>query len=328
MAELSAEGETTVVATVVAAPPSTGGREGVPTVVATVVAAPPSTGGRALVASRAASQAAAAALERIEEVKRRQETARAGRAEADAARLETVHARAETHGSVEKTVGDNGQAGVLKRMWERWLASDHGKAVAERLKGGGAPTLEDVKLFSTHTYCNRKHAYSCTGRQGHGDACGALQIPYMLARCVFPGMGYEGWAELSLAEAREKSKPFSRELRAHWQSLKVQEAEPARDGKKLVKKKWDDQLYFMAQDVCMADVVRVNRAVFRLAVMGFVRVTCSRSGSMARDWFDRAGLAARWVGRNILSVSDFTTSCCPAASERRRRSRARSRSSG
>ena len=36
MAELSAEGETTVVATVVAAPPSTGGREGVPTVVATV----------------------------------------------------------------------------------------------------------------------------------------------------------------------------------------------------------------------------------------------------------------------------------------------------
>ena len=26
---------------------------------------------------------------------------------------------------------------------------------------------------------------------------------------------------------------------------------------------------------------------------------------MARDWFDRAGLAARWVGVNILSVGDF-----------------------
>ena len=72
-----------------------------------------------------------------------------------------------------------------------------------------------------------------------------------------------------------------------------------------MKKKWDDGLYFMAQDVCIQDTLRPNRAVHRLAIMGFVRTTCVRAGSMARDWFDRAGLSARWVGVNILSVKHF-----------------------
>ena len=39
--------------------------------------------------------------------------------------------------------------------------------------------------------------------------------------------------------------------------------------------------------------------------MGFVRTTCVRAGSMAKDWFDRAGLAARWVGVNVLSVEHY-----------------------
>lgn len=39
--------------------------------------------------------------------------------------------------------------------------------------------------------------------------------------------------------------------------------------------------------------------------MGFVRTTCVRAGSMAKDWFDRAGMAARWVGCNVLSVCDY-----------------------
>ena len=38
----------------------------------------------------------------------------------------------------------------------------------------------------------------------------------------------------------------------------------------------------------MAELLRVNRAVMRLAVIGFVKVTCSRSGAFARDWADRA----------------------------------------
>ena len=49
----------------------------------------------------------------------------------------------------------------------------------------------------------------------------------------------------------------------------------------------------------------MNRAVLRLAVMGFIRTTCVRSGSMARDWFDRSGKAARWIGVNVLSVKDY-----------------------
>ena len=39
----------------------------------------------------------------------------------------------------------------------------------------------------------------------------------------------------------------------------------------------------------LADTLRPNRAVHRLAVMGFVRTTCCRAGSMARDWFGAAG---------------------------------------
>eukprot|EP00964_Phaeocystis_antarctica_P060938 scaffold36364_cov90-Phaeocystis_antarctica.AAC.1 len=40
--------------------------------------------------------------------------------------------------------------------------------------------------------------------------------------------------------------------------------------------------------------------------MGFVRVTCCRSESFAKDRFDLAGSAARWVGVNVMSVDDFT----------------------
>ena len=78
------------------------------------------------------------------------------------------------------------------------------------------------------------------------------------------------------------------------------------EGVSLAKKKWDDGVYFMAQDLCMEDaVLRPNRAVHRLAIMGFVRTTCVRAGSIAKDWYDRAGLAARWVGVNVLSVEHY-----------------------
>ena len=74
----------------------------------------------------------------------------------------------------------------------------------------------------------------------------------------------------------------------------------------MAKKKWDDAVYFKAQDLCMSDLcIRPNRAAQRLAIMGFVRTTCCRSGSFARDWFDRSGKAARWVGVNVLSVEHF-----------------------
>jgi hypothetical protein len=80
----------------------------------------------------------------------------------------------------------------------------------------------------------------------------------------------------------------------------------AQEGRSMAKKKWCDGVYFMAQDRCMEDAaLRPNRATHRLAIMGFVRTTCVRAGSIARDWFDRAGLAARWVGVNVMSVEHY-----------------------
>ena len=40
----------------------------------------------------------------------------------------------------------------------------------------------------------------------------------------------------------------------------------------------------------------------------FVQTTCSRSGGFSRDWADLAGATLHWVGRNVLSVCDFTIS--------------------
>ena len=45
--------------------------------------------------------------------------------------------------------------------------------------------------------------------------------------------------------------------------------------------------------------------VTRMVVMGFVRATCSRGGSVCKDWFDRAGKMVYWLSRNVLSVGDF-----------------------
>ena len=39
-----------------------------------------------------------------------------------------------------------------------------------------------------------------------------------------------------------------------------------------------------------------------------MQTTCSRSGGFSRDWADQIGATLHWVGRNILSVRDFTIS--------------------
>ena len=127
-----------------------------------------------------------------------------------------------------------------------------------------------------------------------GDSWGALAVPYLLAKYVFPRMEHVGWTGLHEAALLEKSRPYSLELRANWARLKVAHVrEGTGNGRCLKKDRWCDTLLFRAQDACMADSVRVNWAVQRLAVMGFVKVTCSRAGAMARDWADRAGLQVR-----------------------------------
>ena len=124
-----------------------------------------------------------------------------------------------------------------------------------------------------------------------GDSWGALAVPYLLAKYVFPLMQHVGWVGLREAEVLEKARPYSLELRANWARLKVANVqEGTGNGRSLKQDRWCDGLLFRAQDLCMAEQLRVNRAVTRLAVMGFVRVTCSRAGAMGRDWADRAGL--------------------------------------
>lgn len=221
--------------------------------------------------------------------------------------VEFTMRRAAENGMVEKTAGESGQAGVLRNKWIKWLDSAHGAEVKARLAAeGGAPTVEEAKLFSTWVYSTRQ-MYAPNGAKGCSDAYGLLQIPYMLAKLVFPLMKYDGFVGLTLAEAKAKNQAYVHELKEHWKALKVAEEDPAHQGSSMSKQKWDDVVYFLAQDRCLADMrVRPNRAVQRLAIMGFVRTTCCRSGSFARDWFDRAGKAARWVGENVLSVEHFT----------------------
>ena len=77
-----------------------------------------------------------------------------------------------------------------------------------------------------------------------------------------------------------------------------------------VKAKWSELTYKMAQDLCLslfesgemppADVVT------RLAVLGFVRTTCARSGSFAKDWWDRSGVMLDWMEKNVMSLEDLT----------------------
>ena len=145
--------------------------------------------------------------------------------------------------------------------------------------------------WQTHGFKERRYEFSTTGECGMGDSWGALAVPYLLAKYVFPLMQHVGWVGLREAEVLEKARPYSLELRANWARLKVANVrEGTGNGRSLKKDRWCDGLLFRAQDLCMAEQLRVNRAVTRLAVMGFVRVTCSRAGAMARDWADRADL--------------------------------------
>ena len=226
-------------------------------------------------------------------------------AEQQQAEIEAVQLRALECGMVEKTAGKSGVAGTMQRGWTKWIKSPLGARAAARVAAGESPVLEDMKAYQTYKYLNRE-TYSSVGRQGCGDSMGELQIPYMLGKFVFPLMGYAGWTGLSVAEAKAKNKPHADALRENWKALKVQQPDATLEGHAQPKKKWDDQVYFVAQDICMADTLRPNRAVTRLAVMGFVRTTCCRSGSFAKDKFDLAGSAARWVGVNVMSVEDFT----------------------
>lgn len=192
----------------------------------------------------------------------------------------------------------------LANKWTEWMDT-HGHEYGYEV--GAAPTLEQARRFQTHGYYERSIEYSSVGAEGMGDSWGRLAVPYLLPRYVFPYLQFEGWVGLGVAERNEKVRPFLLELKENWDNLKSTVVRAGTgNGRSFKKERWPDGLLYVAQDACMGDTLRVNRAVMRLAVLGFVKVTCSRPGAFARDWADRAGKTLQWVGRNVLSVRDVT----------------------
>jgi hypothetical protein len=77
-----------------------------------------------------------------------------------------------------------------------------------------------------------------------------------------------------------------------------------------VKDKWDERAYFLVQDVLYEGMddghVSVNAGISDLAILAFIRATCSRPGALSKDWFDMSGAIAKWAsvgGENVMSVS-------------------------
>ena len=73
--------------------------------------------------------------------------------------------------------------------------------------------------FQTHGFTERTN-FSVTGEEGMGDSWGALAVPYLLAKYVFPLCGYAGWVNLREMQLLEKARPYALELRINWQRLK------------------------------------------------------------------------------------------------------------
>ena len=63
-------------------------------------------------------------------------------------------------------------------------------------------------------------------------------------------------------------------------------------------------MYFLAMDQDMTHTKDKTLALSRLALRAMVRLTCSRSGAFAKDWFDRAGLQVQWKHKHVLRVSE------------------------
>ena len=66
-----------------------------------------------------------------------------------------------------------------------------------------------------------------------------------------------------------------------------------------VKDKWDERAYFLVQDVLYEGMedghVSVNAGISDLAILAFIRATCSRPGALLKDWFDMSGAVAKWA---------------------------------
>jgi len=74
-----------------------------------------------------------------------------------------------------------------------------------------------------------------------------------------------------------------------WARLKRSKPEMQSASHPFVKDKWDERAYFLVQDVLYEGMddghVSVNAGISDLAILAFIRATCSRPGALAKDWF-------------------------------------------
>lgn len=244
-----------------------------------------------------------AALMELDELA--EERRRAAELQAQREKAAAAQKAAEAHGKDAKT---EEVIRYIAAKFGAWLEV-HGEAAGYDAALG--PTVLVAKDFAAHCFVNRER-YSTVGNVGMGEAFGMKQLPYMLAKFAFPKLRLVGWVGLDEEALETKAAPFKIALRTHWRSMIVShtlselEILAEEQQRSLVKVKWDDRAMSLAQDHCMHDVLRLNRAATRLVVMAFVRATCSRSGAFTRDWADLRKLCLQWVGRNILNVYDFT----------------------
>ena len=69
-----------------------------------------------------------------------------------------------------------------------------------------------------------------------------------------------------------RAQPYKDAILALFKRLKSSRVDVQGMGRSLQKEKWDDLTYFLAQDYWMARIEKgANKAVFSLAIMGFVR---------------------------------------------------------
>ena len=234
--------------------------------------------------------------------------------EAEQARQAELEQERQRAAAAQKAAAEHGVDPKTKRQIKYcagklagWLEL-HGEAAGYDASVG--PTVAVMKAFSSHCFSNRKF-YSTLSNLGMGASFGALQLPYLVPKYGFPLLQMPGWVGLEEEALETKAAPFKIALRTHWKELTVahvlteEERLAEEQQRSLVKVKWDDRALSLAQDQCMRDVLRRNRAATRLVVMAFVRATACRGGGFSRDWADRAGLCLQWVGRNVLSVYDF-----------------------
>ena len=215
-------------------------------------------------------------------------------------KIRAVGAEAETDGGL-----DPGSAEIIndvQRVWEQFVPWAVDGSIIEPINPKVGPRLEDVRHFTAYFYETRNY-WSRAGRVGR-DVEFLTKVQWTLAPHVFPRL-YEEWRGLDETVLQAKAVPFGAAAGARLKRLMKQEKEPEKHGtgKLFRKKRWTDRFYYLVQDHHMALLDR-NEAVTRNAIIGYMRITGSRNGSMAKSKYDLRE-ETQWAAINVLNVKDL-----------------------